>query len=339
MKRMKKGLSMLLGLVLAVSLAACASPAQNSQGADGAGPSAAASSDTVAQPSAAALPEVDRAGNPIAAPGEAERIISLAPATTQVLEALGLLDRLVAVDTQTPLYCEGLPQGIVEFDMMAPDLEQMVALQPDLVLVSSISNAGGEDVFKAVREAGICVAEIPTASSLKAIKEDLIFIAACVGQREKGEQLADELQAALDEVAAAAAGIPEGEKKTVLFEISPLPYLYSFGEGVYLNELLELLGAENVLGAESGWLAVEEESAVLANPDVILTSDNFSGGDPVEEILSRAGWQGVGAVQNKEVYYIDNAASSLPNHHVIDALHQMAAAIYPQVYGGFDWAA
>ena len=126
------------------------------------------------------------------------------------------------------------------------------------------------------------------------------------------------------------------EKKTVLFEISPVPYLYSFGTGVYLNEMIELIGAQNVLADQEGWLSVTEESAVAANPDVILTSDNFSNEDPVAEILGRAGWENVTAVKDGAVAYIDNAASSLPNHHIVDALKEMAKAVYPEEYAGLN---
>ena len=61
------------------------------------------------------------------------------------------------------------------------------------------------------------------------------------------------------------------------------------------------------------------EGAVASNPDVILTSVNYIDG-PVGEILGRAGWESVTAVANGDVYYIDNGASSLPNHHIVDCL-------------------
>ena len=101
---------------------------------------------------------------------------------------------------------------------------------------------------------------------------------------------------------------------------------------MYLNEMIELIGAQNVLGDQEGWISVTEESAVAADPDVILTSDNFSNSDPVAEILGRAGWENVTAVKEGQACYIDNAASSLPNHHIVDALKEMAKAVYPEEY-------
>ena len=94
MKNTRKLLSALLVIVMMLTTAAFAAPAQ------------------------------DRAGNDIAVPAEVNRIISLAPATTQIIESLGMMDKLVAVDTQTPLYVEGVSE-LPQFDMMQPDIEQI----------------------------------------------------------------------------------------------------------------------------------------------------------------------------------------------------------------------
>ena len=101
MKNTRKLLSALLVIVMMLTTAAFAAPAQ------------------------------DRAGNDIAIPAEVNRIISLAPATTQIIESLGMMDKLVAVDTQTPLYVEGTSE-LPQFDMMAPDVEQIAALEAQL---------------------------------------------------------------------------------------------------------------------------------------------------------------------------------------------------------------
>ena len=107
--------------------------------------------------------------------------------------------------------------------------------------------------------------------------------------------------------------------------------MYSFGSGVFLNEMIELIGAENVLAGQEGWLPVEAETIVAADPDVILTNVNYID-DPVAEILGRSGWEGMSAVQNEQVFYIDNMASSLSNQNVVKALDQMAKAVYPELF-------
>ena len=95
-------------------------------------------------------------------------------------------------------------------------------------------------------------------------------------------------------------------------------------------------GSAIVSADESVSIMINEEDAVAANPDVILTNVNYIE-DSVGEILSRAGWEAVTAVANEDVHYIDNGASSLPNQHIVDALIEMAVAVYPEAYA--DYAA
>lgn len=323
----KKFLSAALALLLALGLAGCAS-----QSAATATPSASAPASAQAEQSApahSAKPDKDREGNPITLPEQVNTIVSMAPATTQVLCDLGLADKIVAVDTQSPLYATGLKEGIPTFDMMAPDAEAIAALKPDLVFTSGLSAVGGDDPFAASKKLGVCVANIPSSDSIQGVQADVQFIADCVGKSQEGKALVDEMQRKIDQIAAIGKTIdqPAG----VLFEIAAAPQIYSFGSGVFLDEMITLIGAKNVLAGQTSWVSVSEEDAVAANPDVILTNVNYLD-DAVAEIKARPGWENVAAVKDGRVFYIDNGASSLPNHHIVDALAQMAKAVYPEAY-------
>ena len=150
-----------------------------------------------------------------------------------------------------------------------------------------------------------------------------------MGKSAEGDALIVDMQAELDRIAAIGATVTD--KKSVYFEISAAPSMYSFGSGVFLNEMIELIGAENVLADQKGWLPVEAETIVAADPDVILTNVNYID-DPVAEIRGRSGWEGMSAVQNEQVFYIDNMASSLSNQNIVKALDQMAKAVYPELF-------
>ena len=284
---------------------------------------------------ALAAPETDRAGLPIDLPENVEKIVSMAPSTTRVLTDLGLGDRLVAVDTYSAAYQPELA-ALPQFDMMAPDVEQLAALAPDVVFITGMSLSGGDDPFKALSELGIPVVQIPSSSSIAAIKEDVLFIGECVGKADDAQALVDEMQAAIDEVAAIGATIEN--RKTVAVEVAALPYLCYAGGDTYLDEMIGIIGAVNAYGDSDPWASVTEEAAVAANPDVILTCISYLP-DPVAEILGREGWGEVTAVANGDVYLLDEESANQPNHRIVKALYEMAEAVYPEAFTALEPAA
>lgn len=321
----KRILAALTAAVLALSLSACSQQEGSSSDVSQNSPASTASQ----QP---ALPTEDRAGNAITVPETVNTIVSLAPSVTQVLCELGLADKIVGIDNQSPNYTDQLKDDLPQFDMMSVDTETLIALKPDIVFASGISYVGAEDPFKSVRDVGICVADIPSSSSLNDVKLDNQFIADCVGKSEEGKKLNDDMQATIDKVAAIGKTITD--KQRVMFSIADSSALYSFGSGTFLNEMIELIGAVNVFADQESWISVTTESAVAANPDVILTNVNHIP-DPIADFTENAAFAEVNAVKNDRVYLIDNAASSLPNHHAVDALVQMALAVYPDQYAEF----
>ena len=122
-------------------------------------------------------------------------------------------------------------------------------------------------------------------------------------------------------------------KKKVYFEIGSTPSLYSFGKDTFLNEMIQIIGAENIFGNEDSWISPTPESVIAANPDVILTNvPEINGISATDEIKSREGWDSLTAVKENQIYEIDKNSSSRPSQNVIKALKEMAKAIYPNEY-------
>ena len=346
----KKILSMVMAVAMISTLAAgCGSNA--STGSEPSNPSAEASveattseetkeetaAEQTTEETATAAPSKDRSGNDIVVPTEVNSIVSMAPSVTRLLIDLGLSDKIVACDTNSGAsYGTKLKSDVLQFDMMAPDQEQIIALSSDVVFTSGMSASGGDDVFAAVKEAGVCVCDIPSSASLKDIQEDIKFIGAVVGLSVEADAIASQMQASMDELAAIAATIPAEEKKTVLFELftpsADYPTIYTAGSGTYITEMIELIGAENVAGKESEqWPALTEEAAVAMDPQVILTADMYTP-DVINVLLSMSGWENVTAIKDKAVYQLDSDEVNQPNHHVISAMIAMAKAVYPDYY-------
>ncbi|UTC67516.1 MULTISPECIES: ABC transporter substrate-binding protein [unclassified Treponema] len=272
----------------------------------------------------------DRAGIPIVIPEKVERIISMAPSATEILIDLGLTDKIIAGDTNTQK--DGLlKQDIPYFDMMKPDAEKLIALKPDVVFISGMSNAKGNTPFSPLIDAGICVISIPSSSSIEAIYLDIAYIAAVVKQEGMGAKIISNMKKEIEAIRKKGASIAEDKKKKVYFEIGAAPYMYSLGTGTFIHEMIEIIGAKNILADQKSWIAVSDEMVLSKDPDIILTNVSYIP-NPIDEIMARPGWGTLKAVKGKQVFAVDNNSSSRPNHNIIKALKEMAKAVYPEIY-------
>lgn len=273
----------------------------------------------------------DRAGNDFNVPKKMDRIISTAPSNTEILVALGLGDKIIATDKYSK-DIEGVNKDATTLDFLHPDAEKIVSLKPDIIIASTHNKAGGSDPFKAIKDAKIPVVYIKSSENIEGIYGDIEFLAKLTNTEDKGKELVSNMKKEIDSIKKVGDKIKN--KKTVYFEIGSSPSLYSFGEGTFLNEMINIIGAKNIFSSDKGWISPSAESVIEKNPDVILTNVNYIK-DPVKKIEERKGWNTIKAVKNKAVYQIDTNSSSRPSQHIIKALKEMAKDIYPNEYKNF----
>ena len=274
--------------------------------------------------------DYDRDGNDISLPETVSKIISIGPSNTEVLVALGFADMIIATDAYSA-NVPGLKPGISDFSMMDNDGELIIEMQPDLIFVTGMSRAQGEDPYKVLADVGLCLIYMPSSTSIAGIMEDIRYMAEVLAVEETGEEILEVMQAKIDEILAITN--TSSEVKKVYYEIAAAPNMYSFGGGTFLHEMIELLGAVNIFADTIGWASVSDEAILEADPDIILTTVNYIE-NPVEEIKSRDGWNAITAIKNDDVYYISTDASNRPSHNVVIAMQQMAEAIYPELFEG-----
>lgn len=272
---------------------------------------------------------VDREGNTIEIPEEINTIISAAPSVTEILAGLGIADKIVAADFYSS-DVEGIDPAVCTLDFYNLNTEELIALAPDVIIINGISDTGSADPYAELKEAGTNVVYIPSAESLDGIKEDISFLASYTGTEEKGDELIATIENCISDISAKAANITE--KKSVYFEISAAPYLYTTGNGTFLNEIIELIGAENIYGSENGWLSNSDETVIAADPDVIITNVAYDGYD-FSEIAARDGWDAISAVKNGEIYAVGANETGRASQFVVDGINEIASAVYPDIYG------
>ena len=272
----------------------------------------------------------DRAGNDIVLPEKIESIACLSPSVTDVILALGLADKIIAFDSTSKeiLQTNNIDvSNIAVFDMLNPDSEKMIAMKPDIVFVNTFSVFSGKNSLDSIKASDICIVVIPNSDTIKSIEDDITFLGNVLNKTNEASNIINVMDKNIENIRAIGESIQN--KKKVYFEIAALPNLYSFGTNVYLDDMINIIGASNIFSDKNSWITTTEENVLFANPDIIFTSVHYID-NPTEEILSRASWQNVNALKNKDVYYI--TSGSLPTHNIVNALIMMAKYAYPDEY-------
>lgn len=246
------------------------------------------------------------------------KIISLSPSNTEILTELSLGENIIGLDKYSS-EVEGVNKEAEIFNFGDVNIEEIIRLNPNLVFVSDF--AFEDFKLNQLKNYGIEIVNIETPNSLEGIYKSINLIGEETGKIEESKKIVENLK---NEVSKIKSVNKDGDVK-IYFEISPVPYLYSFGKDTYLNEIIEISGGKNIFGDLEGWLSPNQEEIIKLNPQIIFTSVNIP--SSVDEIKNRVGWQEIDAVKNNNVYYIDENFSSRPSQFFVKALEQISSYI------------
>ncbi len=273
-------------------------------------------------PTSSAQTVVDDLGREVTLTAPPAAVVSLLPSHTETLCALGACDLIVGIDRHTNVAeLDDLPRlG----DPFAPDLEAIVALEPDLVLVDEYSG-----LHAALEDLGLTV----FAGSPQTVDETYAYFATLgdlLGKDAEAEALVQRLMAEVEEVVAAVSGV---DRPTVFIEIDPTPF--TVGPGSYVHELLTFAGGENVVPATLGQFPqVDPEFVVAADPDVILLLD-APFGVTAQSVTERPGWAGVAAARTGRVIELSQEAAdaiSRAGPRLAEAVRALAELLHPGIF-------
>ena len=261
------------------------------------------------------LTVTDMHGREISLPSPAARVVALQPADCEILCALGCEEALVGVGQ----YCD-YPASIASLPVVQSgnetNIEEILALDPQVVFMSDMAQS--EDQVNQLEENGVRVV-VSKAADIEGVYYAIRMIGTLMGKDEAAEALIADMQNTFAEIRAKSAD----EGKTVYFEVSPLQWgLWTAGSGTFMDELAGICGLTNAFADVSDWAAISEEQVLARDPDYIVTITMYygEGPTPVEEIMSREGWQDLKAVQNGNVFNAsDSNTLSRPGPRLKDA--------------------
>lgn len=258
---------------------------------------------------------------------EYNRIASGSPAITEILYELGLKDKIIAMDKNSDVK-ELDEMKIPKISFYQMNTESIFSLKADLIILSTFNKADREDFIQFMKEKGTDVIYISDIKTVEDIYKCIIEIGEKTERKPEAEKVISKMEKEINEVREISKNIKN--KKKVYFEISPFPSMYTFGKNVFMNEMLEIAGVENIFNDKSGWFIPSLEVIAARNPDIIFTS-TYQVDDPVKEIIDRGNWNIIKAVREGKIYPISKEAVR-PSIKIIEVIKKIAEISYQEYY-------
>lgn len=306
---MKAKIIRIITLVLMLTLlAACSAPAQ--------------------QAATSEINLVDGLERSVTLDAPAQRIVSLTPANTEILYAVGAGAQVVGRDSFSNYPAEAADAQDIGGSMGSYSLETIASLEPDLVLAGEINTP---EQVKSLEDLGLTVFYLSNPENLDALDDTLITVGTLSGHKEEATTLAQSLN---DRIAAVRSNVAKAESKPLVYyelDATDPAKPWTPGPGSYMNELISEAGGANVGAAlQSAWAEISVEELLIQDPDFIVLGDSNYGMTP-EQVAARPGWEGMTAIKEGKVLGFNDDLVSRPGPRMVDGLEELVKILHPEL--------
>jgi len=267
----------------------------------------------------------DETGRHVNVPQPVRRIVSLAPNLTEIIYALEAQDWLVG-DTDYCDYPSEAQKKTKVGGVINPNLEEIVALKPDLVLATAASNR--RETVVALE--GLGVATYATdPRSVENMLSSIVHLADVLGIRERGEALAAKLR---DRLADLSRRLDDLAPKRALFIVWMDP-LISTGRENFLTDAMRWAGGRSIVDSSQEWPRLSLEEVVKLQPDYLVVAASHGNSSEAGEASFRElpGWRSLEAVRQNHIAVVSDTINR-PAPRMIDAIVELARQLHPEAF-------
>lgn len=262
----------------------------------------------------------DETGRAVTIKTSPQRIISLAPNLTEMLFALGLGDRVVGVTSYCDFPLEAKSKAKVG-DTLQPNSERIIALKPDLVIISTSSQL--EKITRQLDELKIPV-YITNPRTVREVIASIRNLGQITGANIRAEEFVGTMNRRLDAV---EQQIRSEAKPRVFYVLQNSP-LITAGKNTFINDLINLAGAQSISGDEAkDYPQFSRETVIARAPEIIIVPQSH-GTDIVSESDLRRDFATTPAVRNNRIVRVNPDLIDRPGPRIIDGLEQLAKALH-----------
>lgn len=269
----------------------------------------------------------DSAERSITLPSKAVRIVSLAPALTETLYAIG------ATTIGNTTYCNypneaNTVQKIGGYFAKSINIEMIVALKPDVV-IGEFGTHGS--LYEPLTNAGLRVVLLKL-DTFDDIYNAISKVGQLTGNDKKAADLIATLKKRMNAVTQKVKTVPETKQPTLFWEVWHEP-LMTAGPNTFIGQIITAAGAKNIFAdLTENWPIVSLEAVLTKNPMYIAST--YSHGSEMDntKLKSRTGWSSMTAVAQNRILLFDDDIFSRPGPRFVDAVELLAKALYPNLF-------
>jgi iron complex transport system substrate-binding protein len=268
------------------------------------------------------LTVTDDEGTTVVIPARPMHIVSLTPATTEVIYALGAADRFVG-DTDSDDYPPAATKVAHVATFNSVDVEKIVTLGTDLVI------AGGDGFnppasIAQLRKLGVPVIVV-YGSDLNGVLHDIDLVGEAIGDASGAADLTASMRAGFDQIQAATASLPHPR---VFYEIDATKQIYGPADKSFIAQMIEFAGGTPITTGSTTVFSIPLETLVFADPQIIVMGDS-NYGTTAADVEGRPGWGTMSAVIDRAIVPIDDTVVTRPGPRLVEGLGDLALAIHP----------
>ncbi len=260
-----------------------------------------------------------------------ERIVSLSPANSEILFALGLDEKIVGV-TEYCTYPEAALSKEKIGGFSTVNIEKVSVLNPDLIVAA---DGNSEETVAHLRELGFTVITI-NADTIDTTLDDILLLGKATGADDEAEALVSSMKEDLAEIAEKTSA---EEKPTILHCMWTDP-LWVSGSGTFQDEMITAAGGVNAAADEGGWVALTMEKFLTMNPDIIVVDSGNGMGVGADDalrdfFLKDPRMQSLSAVQNERVYVVNADIIDRGGPRIVEGVEALAEIAHPDIFGEY----
>lgn len=256
------------------------------------------------------------------------RIISHVPSITETIFALGVGDKLVA-DSDYCDYPEAAKTKHKIGGYFTPNIEEIVAMKPDLVLTDGYV----PELITKLDSLGIPIAVI-NPKDINGVLKDIELLGNITDSQKKAAEITSDFEERMDTVTKKMAPLSYLPSVFYVFDATDTTKPWTAGPGSFVDSLINMAGGHNVAaGASDSWVQFNMEELVNANPDIILVdSSHGTAAISPAQLEQLPGWKDLKAVKENHIYTIDGDLVNRSGPRLTEGLEEIAKILHPDLF-------